>query len=100
MNAACQLCGGACCESLVVTPPPTEEGRWLGYHGATIEGGGIEIESPCNQLCAGRCGIHAHRPRPCVDYAVGSLACRATVLRRRPSGLARAILALTPPPSA
>jgi Fe-S-cluster containining protein len=91
----CDLCRGACCESIVLTPPPTDAGRWLGYHGTPLPTGEIELATPCAHLCCGRCAIHDFRPDYCRTYEVGSAACRATVLRRRPDQAAE-ILALMP----
>jgi hypothetical protein len=96
MHAACNLCRGACCESLVIDLPAGPVGDWLAAHGAAIAGPAVELPTPCRHLCAsGTCTIWQNRPTPCVDYAVGSPACRATVLRRRPARAAE-ILALLP----
>lgn len=82
MNPACSLCRGACCESLVVDLPDTPEGRFLGYHGTHIGPRRIELPTPCVHHC-GECRIHATRPQPCRDYAVGGPECLATIRRRR-----------------
>jgi hypothetical protein len=98
MHPACQLCRGACCESLVLNLPPTDAGTWLGLHGKPITGpvggGTHEIEARCTKLSScGRCTIHTTRPEHCKSYAVGGADCRATVARRRPRH-APAILAI------
>lgn len=113
MNPACQLCRGACCESLVLNLPPTDSGTWLAYHalplnppqdgvhrtntGPAAAGNGTtmhEIEAKCRKLSTcGRCTIHTTRPEHCRTYAVGSPDCRSTVQRRRPDQSAE-ILAL------
>ena len=95
MHPACQLCRGACCESIVLPAlPPGDEGRWLGYHGRPLEGGAYEIPVPCTRLdSCGSCMIHASRPSVCRTYQVGGPACRATIARRR-STQAEAITAL------
>lgn len=97
MHPACALCRGACCESLVLHDlPPGEPSRFLALHGEVLPDGSLELPVPCTQLMkCGECSIHPHRPQPCRDYAVGSIACRATVLRRRPAQSAQ-ILALLP----
>ncbi len=84
MHPACQLCRGACCESLVLNLPPTDSGTWLAYHARPLGGALHEIESRCTKLAAcGRCTIHATRPEHCRTYPVGGPDCRATVSRRR-----------------
>lgn len=83
MNPACQICQGACCESLVFALPDTDLGRWLGFHGVVIELGKSELPAPCTKLCGGQCTIHEDRPQHCRDYTVGGVDCRSTVLRRR-----------------
>lgn len=98
MNKACQLCRGACCESMVL---PTsglapDQAVWLALHGRMVGKGMVEVEQPCSQLQAGLCAAWSHRPNMCRDYAVGGGSCRATVLRRRPAD-AQAILAAMPP---
>lgn len=114
MHPACQLCRGACCESLVLNLPPTDSGSWLALHGLPVNppedgvhrtnpgpaaagNGGLglyEIEARCSKLSScGRCTIHATRPEHCKTYAVGGADCRATVARRRPRH-ASAILAI------
>ncbi len=83
MNPACELCRGACCESIVVASPKTDEGRWLAYHGAELTDGKTEIAAPCSKLCDGKCTVWKNRPMPCVIFEVGGADCRATVKRRR-----------------
>jgi Fe-S-cluster containining protein len=95
----CQLCRGACCESIVLTLGLSDSERWLGLHGRPIAPGQVELATPCTQLCAGRCSIHASRPDHCRTYEVGGADCRATVLRRRPADAERIFAAMvTPPP--
>lgn len=96
MNAACELCKGACCESIVVGQPEGDTGRWLALHGRTAEPGTIELETPCIMLCGGKCSIWKTRPDQCSAYPVGGADCRATVLRRRPNW--REIIDAMPPP--
>lgn len=99
MTLACQLCRGACCESIVTTPPAGEAGEWLRHHGQPIGGGAIELPAPCHRLTpCGTCSIHATRPEQCRTYSVGGPDCRATVLRRRPAQAAE-ILAAMPHPT-
>jgi len=83
MNAACAICHGACCESIVVPIPSDDAGMWLRYHATHIGPGLFEFATPCHKLCAGRCTIHETRPENCKAYEVGGVACRSTVLRRR-----------------
>lgn len=85
MKTPCDICKGACCESIVVTAAGfSDEAHWLRLHGKDVGGDSLEIEAPCRKLCNGRCSIHDYRPSKCRLYAVGGPDCRATVLRRRP----------------
>lgn len=97
MNPACELCRGACCESIVLKAPPAgDPGRWLAYHADSLPDGSLEIQSRCTRLSGcGACMIHASRPAQCREFPVGGPDCRATVARRRPAQAA-AILALMP----
>lgn len=85
MNKACELCRGACCESIVLNVPTGDVGVWLRYHGEPvgIHGQQVELATPCRMLCDGKCSIWQHRPANCANYQVGSPACRDTVKRRR-----------------
>ena len=83
MNPACEICKGACCESIVVGKPEGDEGLWLAFHGKTIGADKIELETPCQMLCAGKCSIWKLRPSNCAAYDVGGDGCRETVIRRR-----------------
>lgn len=83
MNTACQICRGACCESIVVPIPSDDGGIWLRYHATQIGPGLFELATPCKKLCEGRCTIHDTRPMNCRTYEVGGVDCRSTVLRRR-----------------
>ena len=101
MTTACQLCRGACCESLLL--PLADKPALIAFYatrGAILRVGertALEVEARCRHLGApeGHCTIYSSRPQPCVDYAVGSVLCRDTVLRRR-SASAEAIFALLP----
>ena len=97
MHPACQLCRGACCESLVLHLPPTDAGTWLGFHGQPIGDRHVEFATPCSKLSTcGKCSIHRTRPEHCRTYAVGGPDCRATVARRRPKQAAAILAALAP----
>jgi hypothetical protein len=86
MHPACQICRGACCESIVTPRPPGPDGEWLAHHGTPLPDGRIELPLRCGKLSpCGTCTIHATRPQTCIVYEVGSPACRATVARRRPA---------------
>lgn len=96
----CDLCAGACCETLVV---PVELGmlsqqdrRFFRLRG-DFEAGGVRVDARCRALGAdGRCTVYESRPEACRTYEVGSPACVAAVRARRPVHEARAILALMP----
>lgn len=96
MKTSCEICRGACCESIVVNLPATDEGAWLGLHGESIGGQRVEIAAPCRKLTAcGSCSIHASRPDHCRAYVVGGADCRETVRRRRPADAAEIFAAFT-----
>lgn len=84
MNAACEICRGACCESMVMGLPHGDFGVWLRYHGEPIGKERVELPSPCRMLVEGKCSVWESRPEHCRCYEVGGEACRATVRRRRP----------------
>lgn len=86
INPACAACKGACCESFVISLPPNpgpDVVRWLGYRGK-ITNRHIRLDVACNKLNGdGTCSVWNVRPQPCVDYQVGSDACRNAVVARR-----------------
>ena len=80
----CELCKGACCESIVI-PLKFEEAdaqRWLGFHGTEQENG-IRLDCKCSKLRHGRCTIYDSRPDVCRVFEVGSPNCREAVKTRR-----------------
>jgi Fe-S-cluster containining protein len=83
MNTACEICKGACCESIIVKAPEGDEGRWLTLHGQALGFGRVQLETPCAKLCGGKCSIWKDRPLLCQAYPVGGDNCRETVKRRR-----------------
>ena len=95
MHAACKLCAGACCESLVIARPVGSVGDWLAHHGLALTDA-VELPTPCGKLGpCGECTIWHDRPEPCHTYPVGGKDCRETVLRRR-AAIADDIIALLP----
>lgn len=83
MNSACELCGGACCESVTLEIKDPDKAKWLEFHGKKTEHG-ITLECKCSKLKLGKCSIWSERPQVCRDYQVGSPACIDAVKRRRP----------------
>lgn len=92
MNKACELCKGACCESIVVDGNlNTKVDEWLVARGRSFTintiGGvpvqKIEIETVCPSLSLGKCIRYEFRPEMCKEFEVGSKDCRDTVKRRR-----------------
>jgi hypothetical protein len=84
-QTACMICRGACCETIVMPPIPGDAGTWLALHGKALDGGRVELATPCRALgVCGMCGIYESRPQNCRDFAVGGPLCRDTVRRRRP----------------
>ena len=92
MNAACELCRGACCESLVF-PVAKQSGShsantvWLRYHGEPVGDQEVELECKRRMLKDGKCSVNQTKPKICEDFKVGGIACRATVRRRRANWL-------------
>lgn len=89
MSKACELCKGACCESILIqigNDPMTTEfyearGSVFDIAGRTF----AELPARCPYLSkAGRCMTYSQRPVACSRYVVGSLMCVATIERRRP----------------
>lgn len=94
MNPACELCRGACCESITLPLPANpDHAQWLALHGRPSGEGAVRLECQCRQLKNGKCAIYEERPQVCRDYEPGSRACLSTVVLRRP-GNARAIFEL------
>lgn len=82
----CEICQGACCESLLFPHygGETPQDEFLKARGRVL-GPFIELETRCPHLAScGSCGIYATRPRVCREYAVGSHLCLSTIAARRP----------------
>ena len=94
MHPACEVCRGACCESLIFPAPELGDQReFMEARGTEFPiWGHIEVESRCKHLCKdGLCSIHTARPKVCQDYKVGGLLCLLTIQRRRSKEQAEAI---------
>lgn len=98
MHPACAQCKGACCETLVVpiesfaSPDSFDTLRWASLRG-TVKNRRLRVEARCSALSeCGACTIHATRPQPCRDYAVGSPGCLDAVRTRRTGNDRAAIL--------
>jgi Fe-S-cluster containining protein len=90
----CEICKGACCESLVFPAFNEDLREFLEVRGRMVDDYHAEVETRCPKLTAcGRCSIHDTRPVTCRLYAVGSKACLDTVDRRRTGEQREAILA-------
>lgn len=92
----CELCRGACCETIAFAiPAPSEDvSRWMGYHGTPTKLDGkieLRLAAPCSKLDAGRCSIHPDRPQVCRDYTLGGAECRASIRRQRAASAASEI---------
>lgn len=84
IHAACALCAGACCESIVM--PVAIAGPaavWLRYHGNPVGALGVELPCACRMLVDGKCSVYDHRPDNCRADVVGGQMCRDAVKRRR-----------------
>lgn len=84
MNKACEICRGACCETIVldVSQRNPDFYLWLKYHGEALERG-IRLECACKMLKDGKCSVYETRPKICMVYQVGCSACLATIHERR-----------------
>ena len=80
----CDICRGACCETLVT--PLSQDDRvneWLAARGEVCEKF-VRLECRCKHLDPdGRCRIYRTRPQLCRDYPVGSPACIEAIRHRR-----------------
>jgi hypothetical protein len=98
MNAACLICRGACCESVVV--PRTgeaENDKWLLLHGEPSDLGGVVLACRCKALQDdGSCGVYQGRPQPCQDFKVGCMRCRESVEMKRSAEVAALVFAEMP----
>ena len=86
MNVACEICRGACCESVAIErflPPVVTESDWWKVR-TKPSPQGRTLECRCPKLQGGKCVIYDMRPVACQTFAVGSFACRAAVVTRRP----------------
>lgn len=89
MHPACELCKGACCESMKINLSPLypklitfDTLRWIQAHG-TVEEGGLRLETRCKHLIGGGCSIYSQRPQICRTYEFGGRYCREAVRDRR-----------------
>ena len=84
MSKACEVCRGACCESMVidlVNEPRVDE--WLLVRGKPLTKFRVEVETVCPSLSNGRCSRYEYRPKACQVFEVGGELCKETVIRRR-----------------
>jgi Fe-S-cluster containining protein len=86
---ACNLCAGACCESLLFGIPSNPVTReFYSVRAEVFEADGITVaEIPCvcpNLSKEGRCNIYPNRPYACSNFKPGSSMCLAAIKRRRP----------------
>jgi len=98
VSKACELCKGACCESILLpidaSPTTTEfydaRGSVFQLHGFQY----AELPARCPYLSkAGKCMTYSQRPVACSRFVVGSTMCVTAIKRRRPEQ-AEAIMAL------
>ena len=83
----CEICRGACCESLLLPGHLIVDLEWAQVRGMRLIGAGREaweISLPCTKLSPlGACSIYESRPKVCRDYRVGSYGCAWALERRR-----------------
>jgi Fe-S-cluster containining protein len=98
VSKACELCKGACCESIIlpISPSPTST-EFYEARGSVFQVAGqtmAEVPARCPYLSkAGKCMTYSQRPVACSRFTVGSLMCVTAIERRRPDQ-AEAIKAL------
>jgi hypothetical protein len=81
---ACELCRGACCESVLVPVPIDPVAcEFVRARGKQIDPNTIEWEQVCPSLRDGKCDRYRTRPVACQLYKAGGRVCRETVRRRR-----------------
>jgi hypothetical protein len=98
MHPACNLCRGACCESIVLDQTSSAMvNEFLRARGRQLSRCRTEIETRCPHLKDGACDCHASRPVACQLFAVGGAVCRETVARRRAKDADKILALLTPP---
>lgn len=92
----CELCGGACCETVFFTMPEgaSIDRDWVRTRGMIPHPEGVEVPLPCPRLENGRCTCYTYRPDVCREYEVGGVACRTVVARRRDVRVAARIFKL------
>lgn len=90
MHPACEVCRGACCESLYVPIARDKATRdFYNTRGQVFTVLGqphdiAEIDSQCRHLdICGRCVIHDSKPAACDAFEVGCKECRLAIKRRR-----------------
>ena len=97
MKHPCEICKGACCESMLFFYPsglPIMDEFYAARGRNHPEHQVVELETRCPNLQkSGKCGIYSCRPQVCKDYKVGSAMCLKTIAIRRPGKQGVAILA-------
>ena len=98
MSKACELCKGACCESILLpidaSPTTTEFYAARGSVFMIATSTFAEVPARCPHLSgSGKCKTYANRPVACSRFPVGSVMCLTAIERRRPEQ-AEAIMAL------
>ena len=82
MIKACELCKGACCETIVLHPRTwglsAAALQWVELHGEIFKDG-LRLACPCKNLINGARSDYENRPDVCNDYIVGSINCREAV---------------------
>jgi len=98
VSKACELCKGACCESILlpISPAPTST-EFYAARGSVFmiaTSTFAEVPARCPHLSqSGKCKTYDNRPVACSRFTVGSVMCLTAIERRRPDQ-AEAIIAL------
>lgn len=83
-HPACNLCRGACCESVIIAVPDPSDQQWLDLHGTPTEAGTM-LRCRCSKLRPdGLCGIYETRPKTCRVFEPGCVGCRLAIRELRP----------------
>ena len=85
IHKACDLCGGACCKSMILNLNrfPSNVRFWMELHGEVTKFG-VRVNVPCGALAMGRCMVEGTKPQMCKDLEVGSENCIEAIHRYAP----------------
>jgi Fe-S-cluster containining protein len=91
----CEICRGACCESLLIPAFLIVDSEWAQARGLKrARASAWEVGLPCAKLSPlGGCSIYESRPMTCRNYQLGGYGCSWALERRRSRENREAVLA-------